>query len=77
MSSISGNDICFSWTFRTMSILCSHICCIHPAYVMYTVLILAHTIDNSFNKENRIKHYLHLEVCHVSNELDGVATCHQ
>ena len=43
---------------------------------MYTVLILAHTIDNSFNKENRIEHDLHLEVCHISNELDGVATCH-
>ena len=37
---------------------------------MYTVLILAHTIDNSFNKENRIKHDLHLEVCHISKELD-------
>ena len=43
---------------------------------MYTVLILAHTIDNSFNKENRIKHDLHLEVCHISKELDDVATCH-
>ena len=39
---------------------------------MHTVLILAHTIDNSFNKENRIKHDLHLEVCHISKELDGV-----
>ena len=30
--------------------------------------VLAHT----FNKENRIKHDLHLEVCHISKELDGV-----
>ena len=53
-----------------------HTCSIYLTYVMYTVLILAHTIDNSFNKEHRIKHDLHLEVCHISNELDGVATCH-